>query len=67
MAPDARPRGAAAERGPAPHPDLRLRSFDDWADLFAGRADARRLLLRRRLRPSGDLRLLLRFPRLFPA
>ena len=58
----------AAERGPAPRPDLRLAmAFDDWADVFAGRADARRLLLRRRMRPSGDLRLLLKFPRLFPA
>lgn len=48
------------------HADLRLRiGFDDWADLFAQRADPRRLLLRRRLRPRGDLRLLLKLPRIF--
>ena len=58
----------AVAPGRAPRADLRLRlSLSDWADLFAGRQDPRRLLLRRRLRPSGDLRLLLRLPRIFPA
>ncbi len=48
--------------------DLRLEvSFDDWADLFAGRADGRRLLARRRLRPRGDLRVFLKMGRIFPS
>lgn len=58
--------GASAAPGAPADADLRLRiSYDDWADLFAGRADGRRLLLQRRLRPRGDLRLFLRMPRLF--
>ena len=60
--------GTAVARGRAAHADLRLKlSLSDWADLFAGRQDPRRLLLRRRLKPSGDLRLLLKLPRIFPA
>src|SRR5262249_30271780 len=34
---------------------LRFRSFDDFIDLSAARADPRVLLLRRRLRPRGNL------------
>jgi SCP-2 sterol transfer family protein len=57
---------AAARRGPAAAPDLRLRvSLDDFVDLTAGRADPRRLLLRGRLRPRGDLRLLLKLDKVF--
>ncbi len=53
-------------QGRPTHADLRLEmAFDDWVDLFAERADARRLLLRRRLRPHGDLRLFLRLPKVF--
>jgi ribonucleotide reductase beta subunit family protein with ferritin-like domain len=53
-------------RGRAGHADLTLRSsFSDWVDLTAGRADARRLFLRRRLRPSGDPRVLLKLPKVF--
>jgi ribonucleotide reductase beta subunit family protein with ferritin-like domain len=53
------PGGSAAVAGPRAGADLTLRCrFADWADVFAGRADARRLLLRRRLRPSGSLRVL---------
>ena len=53
-------------RGAAAKTDLRLRvSYDDWVDLFAQRADPRRLLLRRRLRPSGDPRVLLKLGRIF--
>ncbi len=53
-------------RGAAGDADLRLRvSYDDWVDLFAQRADPRRLLLRRRLRPSGDPRVLLKLGRIF--
>jgi hypothetical protein len=52
--------------GPAPDPDLRLRvAYRDWVDVVAGRADPRRLLLARRLRPSGSLRLLARLGRIF--
>jgi hypothetical protein len=52
---------AAVTAGRAARPDLTLRMrFADWAEVFAGRADPRRLLLRGRLRPRGDLRLLLK-------
>ena len=55
-----------ASAGAARAPDLRLRSsFADFVDLGAGRADPARLLLRRRLTPRGDLRLLLKLPKLF--
>jgi hypothetical protein len=54
------------EQGRAPKPTLTLRStFEDFVDVSAGRADPARLMLRRRLRPKGDLRLLLRLPKLF--
>lgn len=53
-------------QGRAEDPDLRLVTrFDDWVDVFAGRADARRLLLSRRLKPRGDIRLLLKLGRIF--
>ena len=56
------------ERGLAPSPtlSLRFRSFDDFVDIGAGRADPRALVLRRRLRPRGSLRLLARLPKIFP-
>ncbi|HYF24828.1 MAG TPA: ribonucleotide-diphosphate reductase subunit beta [Baekduia sp.] len=60
--------GAAARAVPgrAASPDLTLRcSLDDLADLGAGRATGSRLLLRGRLRPRGDLRVLVRLPRIF--
>jgi ribonucleotide reductase beta subunit family protein with ferritin-like domain len=54
------------ERGCAPRPNLSLRwSFEDFVDVSAGRKDPARLFVRRRLRPKGDLRLLLRLPKLF--
>ena len=53
-------------RGRAPSPDLVLRSsFEDWVDVTSGRADPARLLLRRRLRPRGKLRLIARLPKIF--
>ncbi len=56
----------AARQGRAPSPTLTLElRFDDWVDLIAGRADPRMLLLRRKLRPSGDLRTLVKLPTLF--
>jgi hypothetical protein len=60
------PGASRAQAGRAVDPDLRLRtSLADFADVSAGRADARRLLLRGRLRPRGDLRLLARLPKVF--
>lgn len=53
-------------QGRAASPDLVLRCrFEDWVDVVARREDPRRLLLRRRLRPSGSLRMMARLPKLF--
>ncbi len=55
-----------AQRGPAPTPSLRLRtSLEDFVDITADRVDARKQILRRKLRPSGDPRVLVRLPKLF--
>jgi putative sterol carrier protein len=55
-----------AARGRPAHADLTLRcGFDDWVGLTAGRQDPLRLLVTRRLRPKGDLRLLLKLQRVF--
>jgi hypothetical protein len=60
------PAGSRAVCGPAASPDLRLRtSLEDFVAVSSGRADARRLMLRGRLRPRGDLRLLTRLPKVF--
>jgi ribonucleotide reductase beta subunit family protein with ferritin-like domain len=57
---------SVASAGHAAHADLVLRtSLQSWADLTAGRADPLRLVLTRRLRPKGDLRLLPRLGRVF--
>lgn len=57
----------AVQRGRAPKPDVTLRmTFDDFIDVAAGREDARRLVLRRRIRPSGRLRALARLPKVLP-
>ena len=57
---------ATAHPGPAPRADLVMRStFQDWVDIAAGRRDPRAAVLTRRLRPRGDVRLLLRFGRMF--
>ncbi len=56
-----------AERGTARKAALKLVvSFDDWADIFAKRVDARKLLLARKLRPKGNLRLFAKFGKIFP-
>lgn len=56
----------AARSGRAPQPTLTLdMRFDDWVDLIAGRSDPRKLLLQRKLKPSGDLRSLIKLPKLF--
>jgi ribonucleotide reductase beta subunit family protein with ferritin-like domain len=55
-----------AAAGRAVDADLVLRCrFADWADVMAGRADPRALMLRRRLRPRGSVRVLLAMPRVF--
>ena len=56
--------GGAGPRGAAPILTLRVR-FADWADVMAGRADPRALMLRRRLRPKGSPRVLLALPKVF--
>lgn len=56
----------AAAPGPAPHADLTFRStVEDWVDVAAGRVDPRTAMLRRRLRPSGSLRLLFQTQKMF--
>ena len=57
----------AMQRGRTPSPDVTLTvSFDDFVDIAAGREDPRRLMLRRRLRPAGKLRMLARLPKVLP-
>jgi len=59
-----RPGESTATQGRAVRPDLTLRcSFADWADMTAGRTDPRKLMLSRRLRPKGHLRILLALPK----
>jgi len=56
----------SASRGPHPKPTLTLRStFEDFVDLGSGRADPRKLMLSRKIRPKGDPRLLLKLPKVF--
>jgi ribonucleotide reductase beta subunit family protein with ferritin-like domain len=58
--------GATVAPGRVERPDLIFRCrFEDWLDLAAGRTDPWRLLLSRRIRPSGRLRMLARAPKLF--
>jgi ribonucleotide reductase beta subunit family protein with ferritin-like domain len=58
------PSGGTAARGPAARADLTLRCrFADWADVAARRVDPRRLVLRGRLRPRGNPRVLWALPR----
>jgi hypothetical protein len=57
---------AWAEQGRVEDPDVRLRCrFEDWADIFAGRLDARRAMATGRLRPAGRLKTIWRMPRVF--
>jgi ribonucleotide reductase beta subunit family protein with ferritin-like domain len=58
--------GSRAVAGRPSSPDLTLRCrFADWAEVAAGRADPRALMLRGRLRPRGSIRVLLALPRVF--
>jgi hypothetical protein len=53
--------------GRAIHPRATLRaSYEDFVDVIARRKDPRRLILRGRLRPRGDLRWLIDSRRMFP-
>jgi hypothetical protein len=57
-----------AEQGRADAPDLVLSSrFEDFVDITTQRCNPLNLLARRRLRPHGSLRLLVRLPKLFGA
>lgn len=58
---------SAVARGRVEQPDLALRCqrFEDWVDIFAGREDPRLAMLKRRVRPSGSMRMLLRSQRFF--
>ncbi len=57
----------AAHPGLAPRPDLTVEStWQDWIEMSTKGADARRLMLRRRVRPRGSLRNLLRAAKAFP-
>jgi hypothetical protein len=57
-----------ARPGEAPAPDVTIESsWTDWVRSAMGHEDARRLMLRRRIRPHGKLRELLRMRKVFPA
>ena len=65
LARGARPGRLVGRPRPRGSPDVTLRtSFDDWADLVAGRAEPLRQILRRRLRVRGDWRAIAAMPRL---
>jgi hypothetical protein len=54
-----------AVQGRLEDPDLTFRcGFEDWADIVAGREDARLAMAKLKLRPRGNLRLLMRMPKL---
>ena len=57
-----------AEPGRAGEPTVTLRTrFEDFVDVTSGRVDPRRLAVRGRLRPKGDVRWLWRARRMFPS
>jgi 1,2-phenylacetyl-CoA epoxidase catalytic subunit len=57
----------AAQPGLAPNADLTIESsWQDWIEMSTKGADARRLLLRRRVRPRGSVRSFLRSAKVFP-
>ncbi|MCW3006925.1 MAG: Sterol-binding domain protein [Solirubrobacterales bacterium] len=56
----------AVTQGRVPDPDVTLTSsFEDFADVAAGRSNARVLMLKRRMKAKGSPRLLLKLPKLF--
>jgi hypothetical protein len=57
----------SASPGLADDPDLTLRTtWADWVDISIRGGDARRAMLRRKLKPRGSLRQLARMPKIFP-
>jgi len=57
----------SAARGVADHPDVTLRtSWEDWINISVRGQDARRAMLRRKLKPRGSLRQLARMQKIFP-
>ena len=55
-----------AIRGRAAEPDVTLRcTWEDWTRVLAGHVDPRRLVLNRRIRPRGKLRVIVRLGKLF--
>ncbi|HKH41697.1 MAG TPA: ribonucleotide-diphosphate reductase subunit beta [Solirubrobacterales bacterium] len=53
--------------GLADDPDLTLRTtWADWVDISIRGQDARKAILRRKLKPRGSLRQLARMPKIFP-
>jgi len=57
----------AASRGIAPDADVTIESsWSDWVGVSMKGEDPRRALLRRRIRPHGSLRSLMRLQRIFP-
>ncbi len=56
-----------AEPGIVDKPDLTLKTtWADWIDVSVRGQDARRAMLRRKLKPRGSLRQLARMPKIFP-
>ena len=56
-----------AEPGEAPNPDLVLEStWGDWVAASMGHEDPRVMMLKRKIRPQGSLRELLRMRKVFP-
>ena len=56
-----------AERGETADADLTFESsWRDWIAVTTHRGDPRKAMLRRKVRPHGSLRQLLRMPKIFP-
>ena len=54
-------------QGRAPKPDVTLQtSWEDFTHVLAGHTDPRKMLLRRRIKPRGKVRSLIRMNKLFP-
>jgi hypothetical protein len=54
-----------AVQGRLEDPDLTFKcGFEDWVDVVAGREDARLAMAKLKLRPRGNLRVLMRMPKL---
>jgi ribonucleotide reductase beta subunit family protein with ferritin-like domain len=57
----------SAGKGVADKADVTLRTtWADWIDVATRGHDARRMMLRRRIKPRGSLRQLARMPKIFP-